>query len=108
MNCAFLLLRENCNIMCTSDGSWQQSHPGCPGSQLFTTNGTFVVPKGVKLVRVLLVGGGGSGVDADRGGGGGGYVECGNVDVSNVTNLPVIVGYGGSIGPSAGGVQCFY
>ena len=78
------------------------NYPGCPGSQLFTESGAFMVPKGMKSLRVLLVGGGGSGFDADAGGGGGGYVECGNVNVSNVTNVSVIVGAGGVIGPSAG------
>ena len=77
------------------------NYPGCPGNQFFTENGTFAVSTGVKSVRVLLVGGGGSGYNADLGGGGGGYVECGNVDVSNVTNVSVIVGAGGVIGPSS-------
>ena len=58
------------------------------------------MPEGVKSVRVLLVGGGGSGYVGDHGGGGGGYVACGNVAVSNVTNVSVIVGAGGLIQPS--------
>ena len=86
--------------MCASGESWQQSHPGCPGSQLFTSNGTFAVPKGGNSVRVLLVGGGGGGRVGHQGGGGGGYVECGNVDVSNVTDVSVIVGAGGVYEPS--------
>ena len=69
---------------------------------MFTSSGTFAVPKRVKSVRVLLVGGGGSGDNGDQGRGGGGYVVCGNVAVSNVTNVSVTVGAGGLIGPSAG------
>ena len=76
---------------------------------MFTSSGTFAVPKGIKSVHVFLVGGGGSGVNGDAGGGGGGYVACGNVAVSNVTDVPVIVGAGGLIGPSAGVFHsCYY
>ena len=78
------------------------NYPGCPGSQFFTESGAFVVPKGMKSLRALLVGGGGSGYNGDFGGGGGGYVACGNVDASNVNNVSVIVGAGGVIGPAAG------
>ena len=94
--------------MCASGESWQISHPGCPGSQLFTSNGTFAVQKGVNSVRVLLVGGGGSGYNGEYGGGGGGYVACGNVAVSNVTDVSVIVGAGGVNGPNAGTFHSCY
>ena len=45
-------------------GSLQQiytSYVAEPGQQVFTTSGTFTVPKGVKSVDVFLVGGGGAG-----------------------------------------------
>ena len=46
-----------------------------PGSIVFTSSGTFIVPKGVKEIECFLVGGGGeggSGGGNNRGGGGGG------------------------------------
>ena len=106
LNCVFLILRENCKVICASGESWQTT--GCPGSQLFTSKGTFAVPKGVNSVRLLLVGGGSSGDNGEFGGGGGGYVACGNVDVSNVTDVSVIVGAGGVIVPSAGTFHSCY
>ena len=69
--------------------------PGCPGSQLFTSNGIFKVLKGLKSLRALLVGGGASGWCVDGGGGGSGYVACGNFTVNNETSVSVTVGAGG-------------
>ena len=61
-----------------------------------------MVPKGLKLLRALLVGGGASGWDEVGGGGGGGYVVCGNITLSNESIVSVTVGAGGSIRPSSG------
>ena len=67
----------------------------CPGSQLFTTSGTFAAPTLMSSVHVLLVGGGGSGGYSDFGGAGGGYVACGNITLNSGTNVAVTVGAGG-------------
>ena len=79
-------------------GLWQSS---CiKGSQLFTTSGTFIPPPGVTTVYALLIGGGGGGTYGDLPGGSGGYVSCGSVNVSGMTNINVIVGTEGQ--PSVG------
>ena len=77
-----------------------------PGSQLFNSSGTFTVPNGMVLTaaRVFAVGGGGGGACGDFVGGAGGYVACGTFDLSNVSNVPVVVGEGGN-GDS--GVSCY-
>lgn len=82
------------------------------GEQLFTANGTFVVPEGVSLLVVTAVGGGG-------GGGGGGYsgssgsansgangtsgvmIENRTVFVNEGQTLAVIIGRGGNGGNAA-------
>ena len=78
------------------------------GEQLFTANGTFVVPEGVSTLVVTAVGGGGGG-----GGGGGSSVGSGSsgpggaggrgnvtsavpVCVNPSQSIPVIVGQGGA------------
>ena len=61
----------------------------------FTNVGStnWVVPSGVSLVDVLVVGGGGAGGWASGGGGGaGGYIYSTNVSVSNGSVISVVVG----------------
>jgi hypothetical protein len=73
-----------------------------PNMEVFTTNGTFVVPGDVTRIKVELWGGGGSGGKGSSswnggGGGAGGYA----FNVLNVTpgaNCPVTVGIGGTNG----------
>ena len=79
------------------------------GEQLFTANGTFVVPEGVSLLVVTAVGGGGGGGGGCSGTrGGSGYLgtagktyEC-TVFVSSGTNFRVRVGQGGKGGSTSG------
>lgn len=52
-----------CNVH--RGGVWQVIYPGCPGYQIFTTNGTFIVPSGLQSFRVLLVGGGAGDISGD-------------------------------------------
>lgn len=88
--------------------------PGVPildigkNTQIFTSSGTFAVPKGITKIYVRILGGGGSsgndesGVHGTNGGGGaGGYVE-GFFDVSATTSIGVIInsvssGVGGTV-----------
>lgn len=81
------------------------------GQQIFTTSGTFTVPKNVKKVQVFLVGAGGAGNDFSSGypsvydtnityqlgggGGGGGYTKTQYVDVTDGQQINVVVGAGG-------------
>ena len=64
-------------------------------AEVFTSNGTFVTPPGITLVRVLCVaGGGGGGSEQDGGGGGaGGIIYNQSVPVSG--SIDVVVGLGG-------------
>ena len=66
------------------------------GYVLFESNGTFVAPKGVQLLRVLLVAGGGGGTSAYHGGGpGSGYVHANVFQVTVGVEYSAIVGAGG-------------
>lgn len=87
----------------------------------FTTSNNWTVPQGVQQVDVYVVGGGGSGYNhATTGsssnsgcGGGGGYCKLyKNISVTPGSNIPVVVGAGGSVtdgvmGGSAGGTSYF-
>lgn len=85
------------------------------GEQLFTANGTFVVPAGVSILVVTAIGGGGGGggggglggTSNRRGGSGGRGNVTSNVPVfaSPSQSIPVIVGQGGAgaIARGAGG-----
>ena len=57
-------------MICTNGGKWTVTNFP-PGSQLFTSSGTFTVPNGMVLTaaRVLAVGGGGGGACGDFAGG---------------------------------------
>lgn len=81
------------------------------GHQLFTTSGTFTVPKGVKTVYVSGCGGGGGGGNSDAdncGGGGGGGQACIKTSVNVVPgqSYVITIGSGGSA-QSAGGSSSF-
>ena len=84
-------------MRCANGGKWK-ADPNCPpGSQMFNSSGTFTVPTGTTLTaaRVLIAGGGGGGACGNYAGGGSGYVACGTFDLSNVSNVTVVVGTGG-------------
>lgn len=73
-----------------------------PGQQIFTSSGTFTVPKRVKSVDIFLVGGGGAGGSWESvgynwwgNGGGGGYTTTAKgVSVTPQASYDVIVGAG--------------
>lgn len=82
------------------------------GSQTFTANGTFNVPKGVNTIWVTGVAGGGGGggsstAGTEIGGSGGGSSGVGTVKqritVTPAASHTVTIGTGGSAGSSAGG-----
>lgn len=104
------------------DGSWQAlSVPASPGTQTFTSSGTFTVPAGVSLIKVTVVGGGGGGgggyqasnySNAGGGTGGGGGVAVGYVSVTPGSTHTVTIGAGGAgtnswSNGSAGGTSSF-
>jgi hypothetical protein len=69
-------------------------------TQTFTSSGTFTVPSGVRLLKVLVVGGGGAGSYAANqgvsgGGGGGGQAVSALIPTSPGTVYNVTVGNGG-------------
>lgn len=96
-----------------ADGNLKEIYTGDPdpGQQVFTSSGTFTVPKGVKSVDVFLVGGGGAGGAGrytDSGvttytyyngsGGGGGYTTTvRQLQVAPGNDISVIVGDGSAI-----------
>ena len=86
-----------------------QLRPGFSQFSAYQEGGTFVVPLGVNLVRVRMVGGGGGGgggsaSSGGAGGGAGGYAEA-VLSIPSGTEVPVVVGAGGggSSGPDAYG-----
>lgn len=88
-------------------GTQNESH----GMEVFTADGTFTVPSGVRYIHVRGVGGGAGGGASDAGGGtvaesvvsGGGAAYCESViDVSGVASVAVIVGQGGAGATSVG------
>lgn len=74
-----------------------------PKQQVFTTDGVWTKPSGVKSVTVTLVGCGGNARSFSVGGGGGGVLKDIVIDVSGVTSVPVYVGQTGSQRGSAFG-----
>ena len=70
-----------------------------PGSQSYTTSGTYswVAPTGVTSVSVVAIGGGSAGASSYGGGGGGGGLGYkNNISVSPGSSYTVVVGAGGS------------
>lgn len=69
------------------------------GSQTFTSNGSFIVPRSsgpTVQVQVVAIGGGGGGTNGHMPGGGGGYLASGTFNVSSNSTVPVTVGSGGT------------
>ena len=86
-------------------GIWP-SQPAPPGSQSYTTAGTYswVAPSGVTAVSVVVVGGGGGGESSAggyNGGGGGGLRYGNNISVTPSSSYTVVVGARGN-GSSSG------
>ncbi len=75
------------------------------GSQIFTTSGNFMVPAGISSLTVEVIGAGGNGgINGGGGGGGGGYAK-GIYNVTQMSNISVVVGVGG--GGSSSGTTSF-
>lgn len=72
-----------------------------PYEKIFTTSGIWTKPTGVKTCEVTVVGGAGGGWA-----GGAGVVKR-IVDVSNLSNIPITVGAGGSTYSVNGGYSAF-
>jgi len=92
-------------------GIWPTAGNVGPGSQSYTTPGTYswVVPAGVTSVSVVAIGGGGgggTGASAQGGGSGGGLGYKNNYSVTPGASITVVVGTGGPTG-SCGGQSYF-
>lgn len=79
--------------------------------QIFTTDGTFTVPAGVKVFHVQVLGAGegglsASGAVAQAGGGAGGFTE-GWFDLSGTTTINVKIGAAGTTNGGDGGITYF-
>ncbi|HYV94559.1 MAG TPA: T9SS type A sorting domain-containing protein [Chitinophagales bacterium] len=72
-----------------------------PGSQTFTSSGTFIVPAGVTSITIEVVGAGGNGGLNGGGGGGAGGYASGVYTVTPLDSLTVMVGVSGG-GAGAG------
>jgi hypothetical protein len=84
--------------------------PGFSTMQVFAQSGTFVVPNGVTMVRVTVIGGGGAGgyhsTMPSGGGGAGGRAEGVVTGLAAGQNIAVTVGAGGgALGSPGNGTQ---
>lgn len=75
-------------------------------TEKLTESGTWIVPKGVKKIKVYLVGGGGGGGTSNWGGGGGGgggeVVETDVINVKFGDSFEFTIGKGGLTGAATG------
>lgn len=96
-----------------NNGVWVQVAP-TPGSQFFTSSGSFTVPSGVTQMRMTAIGGGGGagnmvdgGANDDSGGAGGGssgqYVSNYVINVTPGETISVTIGAGGANAGTAWG-----
>jgi hypothetical protein len=96
-----------------NNGIWIQVAP-TPGSQLFTSSGSFTVPSGVTQMRMTAIGGGAGagnmvdgGYNNDYGGAGGGssgqYVSNYTISVTPGETINVTIGAGGANAGTAWG-----
>ena len=109
---AFAYTYKNATRLYTTTTSGAQAS-GIPlqvqGQQIFTSSGTFIIPAGVTVIDVFLVGGGaGSGIEYDTGygGAGGGYVRTERLAVTPGVSASVLVGAGG-VGSADGSPSTF-
>ena len=84
-------------------GTGRTGHGGFKSVQVFTSNGTYTKPAGIRTVKVTVTGagagGGGYGAANDMGGGGGaGGTAIETIDISGVSTVTVNVGAGGAGG----------
>jgi hypothetical protein len=73
--------------------SWEQH--GAASIQVWTGNGTWTRPAGVKYIRVQIQAGAGGGSGHGEGGGAGGYAER-FLDVTGISSVAITIGGGGS------------
>lgn len=92
-------------LLSDGDGSFSYGDAGggLQSQQVFTSNGTWTKPSGIKKIKVIVTGaggGGGGGQSTGNGGAGGGAggtaIEI--IDVSSVSTVSVTIGSGGSGG----------
>ena len=97
------ILQQGANTALFPVGTNLQVSALVPNMQVFTTNGTFIVPTNVTRVKVELWGGGGGGGKGNNsswngGGGGAGGYAFNVLNVVPSANYPVTVGIGGTNG----------
>jgi hypothetical protein len=83
------------NRLLKSDGTnLSFNQHGIQGMQVFTGNGTWNRPTGVRYIKIQLQAGGGGGSGHGEGGGAGGYSERW-LDVTGISSVSVTIGGGG-------------
>ena len=80
--------------MNSSGNGYEYSTIGFSGMQVFTGNGTWNRPSGVRYIRVKLVGGGGGASGHGESGAAGGYSER-IMDVTSISSVGITIGTGG-------------
>lgn len=80
--------------MNSSGNGYEYSTIGFSGMQVFTGNGTWNRPSGVRYIRVKLVGGGGGASGHGESGAAGGYSER-IMDVTGISSVNITIGTGG-------------
>lgn len=98
------VLTAGANAVLFTNGYTLQVSALVPNIQVFTTNGTFIVPTNVTRVKVEVWGGGGGGGKGSQsyngGGGGAGGYAFNVLSVTNGASYLVTVGIGGTNGVS--------
>lgn len=78
----------------SNGSSLQFNNHGIQGMQVFTSDGTWTKPAGVRYILVQCQGAGGGGSGHGEGGGAGGYSER-YLDVTGISSVGVTIGGGG-------------
>lgn len=79
--------------------------------QVFTSDGTFTVPSGIRTLRVQTIGGGGGGGNSGghQGAGGAGGYSLSYVDVTGTSSIKITIGLGGGTGnPGTAGTATLF
>jgi hypothetical protein len=96
------------NVLQSNGTAWVSgsfSAGATPGSEIFTSPGTFTVPSGVTTVKVTTIAGGGNGTSGGTaaGGGGGGAAGLGIEWIRGLSGGTIPVTVGGASGTSSAG-----
>ena len=88
---------QNGKILVSNGSSRNWEDHGAVSMQVWTSNGTWSRPSGVKRILVRICGAGGAGSGVGEAGGAGGYAEE-VINVTGVSSIGITVGQPGSWG----------